>query len=159
MDRTVQGILAGALVVVFLLATLARRFPHIRWLSHFRIHGAYDPERDRKLDTAWMSAEGAVPRRNPFMGILADVRKDVEAFRGAMPELPPEQKARQRRRSNIFTGLQFIMLGVALPLGFYIFKLMMFFGSVSRTERVVVFSLSGLCVVLGIIAILRSGKD
>ena len=159
MNRTVQGVLAGVLVVVFLLATLARRFPHIHWLSHFRPHRPYDPERDRKLDTAWMAAHGATPKRNPFLGILGEVRKDFQAFRAAMPELPPEQKARQRRRVNMFAGVQLILLGILLPFAFYIFKMLMFFSAVSRVEQIVLFTCSGACVVLGIVAIWRSGKD
>ena len=155
MSRNVQAILAGFLLIVFVLSALARRFPGADWLSWFRFDRAYDPDRDRKLDTAWMSAPGVTPKRNPFQHILGEARKDFQAFRAAMPELPPEQKERNRRRADVIGGLQFILAGVVLPFGFYIFKLMMFFGSVSRVEQIVIFTLSGGCIIIGIVAIWR----
>lgn len=159
MSRNVQAILAGILLLVFVLQALSRRFPNVGWLSWFRIDRPYDPERDRKLDTAWLSQPGVAPKRNPFQRAAEEVREEFKAFRAAMPELPPEQKARRRRWSNIFGGIQLILLGLLLPFGFYIFKMMMFFGSVSRTENVVLFTASGVCIILGIVAIVRSARD
>ena len=159
MSRNVQAVLAGILLLVFVLQALARRFPNVDWLSWFRMDRPYNPERDRKLDTAWMSQPGIAPKRNPFQRAAEEVREEFKAFHAAMPQLPPEQRNQQRRRSNIFGGIQLILLGIILPFGFYIFKMMLFFSSVSRTENIVLFTASGVCIILGIVAIARSARD
>ena len=158
MYRNVHYMLIGVIAVVFVLSVLARRFPQIHWLQRFRVDRPYDPQRDRHLDTAWMSA-AVPPRRSTFRDAIVEARKQVRDFGAALPQFPKEQKAKQRRRSNVYAGVQLILLGVSLPFGYHILSMMMFFSSVSRTENIVLVAFSGLCVALGITAIIRSGKD
>lgn len=143
----------GVIAVVFVLSVLARRFPYVEWLQHFRFHRPYDPDRDRHLDTAWLSSVDTPLRRNPFRETVDEVRKELGEFRAAMPQLPKERKARLRRSSNVAAGVQLILLGIALPLGYHILSMMMFFSGVSRTESIFVFAASGVCIALGIAAI------
>lgn len=159
MPDSVHYVLIGIIAVVFVLFVLARRFPHIGWLQNFRLQRPYDSSRDRHLDNAWMTSGVVPPRRGTFRETMADARAEFREFRAALPQLPPEEKAKARRRTNVYAGIQLILLGVLLPFGLYILKMMLFFSSVSRTENIVVFSMSGMCILLGIIAILRSGKD
>lgn len=158
MYRNVQYVLVAVIAVVFVLTVLARRFPGIHWLQRFRVERPYDPERDRHLDTAWMS-KAVPPRRSALRDTVVEARNALRDFGAALPQLPKEQKARMRRRSNVYAGVQLILLGVSLPFGYHILSMMTFFNSVSRTENIVVFAVSGLCVALGITAIVRSGKD
>jgi hypothetical protein len=159
MHRNFPYVVLGVIAVVFVLSVLARRFPHVDWLQNFRFQRPYDPNRDRHLDTAWMSSAGVPPRRDALRETLADVREQFRDFGAALPQLPKEQKAKLRRRSNVYAGVQLILLGIALPFGYHILSMMMFFSGVSRTESVFVFAGSGLCIALGITAIWRSGKD
>ena len=158
MFRNIQYVLIAATAVVLTLAYLARRFPRVDWLQRFRIQRPYDPARDRELDTAWMPEEerwreelkhrkASRKASNPFRAFLAD-----------LPQLPEEQKQKFRRRSNIIGGLELIVLGVALPFAYYMFSMMMFFHTVSRTENIVLFTASAACVVLGITALFHSGR-
>ena len=58
---------------------------------------------------------------------MAKRRPDIawlQHFR--LPELSPERQARQRRRADILSGFQFILLGVILPLGYGAITVMMF---------------------------------
>jgi hypothetical protein len=158
MPDIVVYVLVGIMALVYVLAALARRFPDVGWLSHFQFQRPYDARRDRHLDAAWLpKAEGQV-KQNPFREALAEARKDWRTFREALPELPPEQKARQKRRSNVYAGVQLILLGIALPFGYHVLSMMLLFSSVSRTENVLLVVASATCVLLGIIAIARSGK-
>jgi hypothetical protein len=159
MHRNVHYVLIGVIAAVFVLSVLARRFPHIDWLQCFRFERPYDPNRDRHLDTAWMPSADAPPRRDALRETLAEVRQQFRDFRAALPQLPKEQQVKLRRRSNVYAGVQLILLGVALPFGYHILSVMTFFSSVSRTENVFVFAGSGLCIALGITAIWRSGRD
>jgi hypothetical protein len=159
MPDSVHYVLIGVIAVVFVLFVLARRFPHIDWLQHFRLQRPYDSSRDRHLDNAWMTSGVVPPRRGTFRETMEDARKEFREFRAAMPQLPPEEKAKGRRRSKVYGGAQLILLGIALPFGFHILKMMLFFSSVSRTETIILYGLSGTCVIAGIIAIMLSGKD
>jgi hypothetical protein len=58
---------------------------------------------------------------------MAKRRPDIawlQHFR--IPELSPARQARQRRRAEILSGLQFILLGIVLPLGYGAITIMMF---------------------------------
>jgi hypothetical protein len=156
--HNVQYILVGALAVLFALSALARRFPRIDWLQYFRFERPYDPRRDRHLDTAWMDPAEALRRRKAPREAFAEVRERVRDFVGELPQLPEARKAMLRRSSNVRAGVQLILLGIALPFGYYIFSMMMFFSSVGTTEIVFLFAASAVCIALGITAIWRSGK-
>jgi hypothetical protein len=159
MPDYVSYVFIGVIAVVFALFALARRFPHIDWLQHFRLERPYDPSRDRKLDTAWMDPVEAMRRREAPRGAFAELREQFRAFKAEMPQLPKEQQDKLRRSQNVWAGVQFIALGIALPFGYYILSMMLLFSTVSRTENIFVFAASGICIILGITAIVRSGKD
>jgi len=159
MPPIVPYVFTAVIVLLFALSALARRFPHIDWLQVFRFQRPYDPSRDRKLDTAWMDPVEAMRRREAPREPFAELREQYRAFKADMPQLPKEQKARLRRSSNVWAGVQLIALGIALPFGYYILSMMFLFSTVSRTENLFVFVASGICIILGITAIVRSGKD
>jgi hypothetical protein len=159
MPPIVVYVLTGAIAVLFLLHVLARRFPDIDWLQHLRIHRPYDAARDRHLDMAWMSAPDIKPVRNPFARTAAEVKKELSDFGAVLPQLPPERQSRLRRSRTVSDGVQLILLGIALPFADRILSMMLLFSDVGLVENVIVFTASGLCIVLGIVAILRSGKD
>lgn len=69
--------------------------------------------------------------------------------------LTEEQRARLRRTQNVTTGAEIILLGVAIPLGYFALKAM-FLSNPEPTELVIVGVLSGLCVLLGTLAIVRN---
>lgn len=155
---TVQYILVGLTVAGVSLAFLARRYPHVHWLQLFRLNRPYDAARDRHLDHAWTAPDGTrfkkQPPRKPD-----DLRSQFRDFIGSFPRLPEEQRKKMRRRSNVYAGVQFILLGLGLPFGYYILSMMMFFNEVTRAENILLFAVSGACIMLGIVAIVRSAKD
>ena len=160
--RNFQYVLAAVTAVVLVLAYLSRRYPHVHWLRHFRMQRPYDPERDRHLDTAWTPPPGFKHPKPPPGEREPAPRAPAGAFReflGDFPRLPEEQRRRFRKSSNIMAGLKFILLGIALPFGYYIFSMMMFFQTVSKTENIILFTVSAACVILGITAIVRGARD
>jgi hypothetical protein len=160
MHRYVPYVLIGIAAVLFALSALARRFPGIDWLQIFRFQRPYDPRRDRHLDTAWMDAtQRGQDKRDAPLEPLAELREQFRAFAAELPQLPKERKAKLRRSSNVFGGVQLILLGIALPFGYHILSMMTFFSSVSTIENVLVFTGAGVCIALGVTAIWRSGKD
>jgi hypothetical protein len=178
-NPNVAYIFFGILVLLFVLFVLARRFPHIHWLQMFRFERPYDPARDRHLDTAWMkpvdrvrarraAAEGQSRRgaaaegqswRDAPREVFAELREQYRAFRAAMPQLPPEQEARMRRRRDVYGGIKLILLGIALPFGYYALSVMTFFSEVSITENILVLAGSAFCIAIGITAIWRRGEE
>jgi hypothetical protein len=105
MDRYVAYVLMGIGAVLFALFALARRFPHIEWLQLFRFERPYDSSRDRHLDTTWMDpTDRGQGRRDAPREVFAEIREQYRAFRAAMPQLPPEQEARMRRRRDVVGG-------------------------------------------------------
>lgn len=92
------------------------------------------------------------------LALLARRRPDVRwlrPLRDAFPRLSDQQRARARRRSDLFAGIGFILMGLAVPMVFGAFKLM-FFSSFSTAEVAVVAAISVLCFVLGVAAIVQS---
>lgn len=157
MNRNVPDVLIGILAV---LSALARRFRHIDWLQVFRFDRPYDPSRDRQLDTAWRHpSRRAQGRPDAPRELYAEVREQFRAIAAELPQLPKEQKAKIRRRRDVFAGVKLILLGIALPFGYHVLSMMTFFSSVSRIENVLVGAGSGLCIALGISAMTRSGED
>lgn len=152
-------IFVGVIVTVVGLSVLARRYPRVDWLQSFRFQRPYDAKRDRHLDTAWMDPADALRRRETRDDTFAEVRERVRDVVEALPQLPKDKKARLRRSSNVWAGVQLIALGITLPFGYYIFSMMMFFSSVGTAEKVLVFGAAAACIALGITAIWRSGKE
>ena len=105
-------VLGGLLLVVFGLAALSRRFPHVAWLQIFRYN---------------------------------------------FPRLTEEQQARMRQRANIHAGVEMILLGLALPLG-YLAVTVMFFNDVTTIGTVLVLAASVLLIGFGVTAIWRSSR-
>jgi hypothetical protein len=106
-------IVVGAMVAVWWgLCLLARRFPHVPWLQHFRL-----------------------PRSG----------------------LTEEQQARVSRRAAAYAGAQLILLGLVFPLG-YVVLTVMTFNTVRSGTLTLVLAGSVLCVLLGITAIVQSGR-
>jgi len=112
MNRTLELVLAGLLVLIVGLATLARRFPHIGWLH---------------------------------------------AFRRAFPQPSASQRATMRRRADFHAGIQLILMGLVLPLG-YVALTVMFFNDFTRTGIALVAAASLALIVLGGLAIRHSRR-
>ena len=72
-----------------------------------------------------------------------------------LPELPPELKERQRRRSNFYAGAEFILLGLVIPIGYGVLEVM-FMSDTTLLEVVLVGLASLACIVLGIVAIVSN---
>ncbi|MGQ0641563.1 MAG: hypothetical protein ACT4P6_12485 [Gemmatimonadaceae bacterium] len=71
--------------------------------------------------------------------------------------LTEEQKARMRRRANVHAGVELILLGVILPLG-YVALTVMFFNSFTPMGIALTLAGSGLCIALGVTAIARRNR-
>jgi hypothetical protein len=81
----------------------------------------------------------------------------LRKIRQIFPKVSDEQRRKFQRRSNIYTGFELILVGVALPIGFLALKVMMF-SDISTTEVVLVGAGSLLCIVLGIIAVAQNRR-
>ena len=90
---------------------------------------------------------GYASRRHPHV-------KWMRAF-DLQRNLTEAQRARIRRSVNVTAGVELILLGVVIPLGYFALTLM-FFSSPEPIDLVVVGVLSGLCVVLGTLGLVRS---
>ena len=97
----------------------------------------------------WGLAELA--RRRPEIGWL-------RPFRIAFARLPEDQRAAARRRGDRIAGLQFLLLGIALPIGAAVLKLA-FFARFSAVEIAIVAAISLLCLALGISGIAKSRRS
>ncbi|MGH7560427.1 MAG: hypothetical protein ACRENB_05345 [Gemmatimonadales bacterium] len=79
----------------------------------------------------------------------------LQAFRFDPPQLREEQRARMRRRANIYAGIELILLGLVLPIG-YLALTLMFFNSITTAGVVLTALGSLLCIGLGITAIAKN---
>ena len=79
----------------------------------------------------------------------------LQAFR--LPELSPELKARQQRRANLYAGVEFILLGIVIPIGYGVLTIMMF-NDFKPLPTALVLASSALCLGLGIAAIVRNAR-
>jgi hypothetical protein len=93
----------------------------------------------------------ALSRRFPHVAWLQLVRFEP-------PRMSEAQRARARRRTNVYTGVELIMLGVGLPLA-YVAMTVMFFSDISTIEMALVLTGSALLIGLGVTAIWRSRRD
>ncbi len=89
-------------------------------------------------------ALSALSRRLPDVAWLQAFRFDKH--------LTEEQKAKMRRRANVHAGVELILLGITLPMGYVVLTVMMF-NSFSAMGITLVAAGSVLCIALGITAI------
>jgi hypothetical protein len=92
----------------------------------------------------------ALSRRFPQVGWL-------QYFRHDPPQLTDEQRARMRRRANVHAGIELILIGVVLPMGYIVLTVMMF-NDITRTGMATALAASALCIGLGITAIVRRNR-
>lgn len=71
--------------------------------------------------------------------------------------LTPRQRVTMRRRTNVLAGMEMILAGILLPLG-YIALTVMFFNSFTPKGITLTFLGSALCIGLGITAIVRRNR-
>ncbi len=90
----------------------------------------------------------AIARRFPNVAWLQVLRYDP-------PRLSVEQRARNRRRANVYAGVEMILMGVVLPFGYFALTVM-FFNSPTPTGIVLTLGASLLLIVLGVVSIARS---
>jgi hypothetical protein len=81
----------------------------------------------------------------------------LQHFRISFPQLTEKQRAIMRRRSSIYAGAQLILLGMFLPLGYFVLTVMTF-NTPTTGIMTLVLAGSALCVVLGIAAMVMGGR-
>src|SRR6266545_6529930 len=91
---------------------------------------------------SWLS------RRHPGVAWLRRLRYDP-------PELSEEQRARMRRRADVQAGVEMILMGVVLPMGYFALTVM-FFNSPTPTATALVLGCSVVLIGLGVTALVRS---
>ena|SRR3990170_6614019 len=74
-----------------------------------------------------------------------------------LPELSPRQKRIAQRRSDLLAGMQFILMGVVIPLGYVALTVMMF-NDFKFLPTVLVLLTSAVCFALGIFAIAKNAR-
>ncbi len=82
----------------------------------------------------------------------------LQLFRHEHPRLSEEQQAKMRRRANIHTGAELILMGIVLPMG-YVALTLMSFNEITAKAMALVLAGSVLCISLGVTAIVRSRRD
>lgn len=81
----------------------------------------------------------------------------LQVFRFNWPQLSEEQKAKHRRRANISGGVELILLGTILPMGYAAMTVMMF-NDFTLIATTLVLAGSALCIGLGVTAIWRNRR-
>ena len=74
-----------------------------------------------------------------------------------LPELSPRQKRIAERRANFYAGVEFILLGLAIPMG-YVALTVMTFNDFERLPTVLVALTSAVCIGIGIFALSRNAR-
>lgn len=82
----------------------------------------------------------------------------LQPFRQLLPQPSPAERTRLRRRANVHGGIELILLGLVLPLGYGALTMMMF-NDFDPTTTALVLGGSLLCIGLGVTAIVRRGRD
>lgn len=83
---------------------------------------------------------------------------DVEWLQALkLPELTSQQKRRAERRANLFAGMEFILLGVIIPLGYLALTVMMF-NEFRFVPTALVALSSAVCIGVGVYAIARNAR-
>lgn len=110
----------------------------------------------RDVQIALVSALGllyglsALSRRFPHVAWL-------QLFRFEPPRMSEEQRAKARRRANVYGGVELIMVGVGLPVA-YLAMTVMLFNDTSTREMALVLTGSALLIGLGVTALWRSRR-
>jgi hypothetical protein len=92
------------------------------------------------------------------LAFAAKRRPDIAWLRPfRMPELSKERQERQRRRANVYAGAEFILLGLAIPLGYVVLTVMMF-NNFEPLPTALVLASSALCLGLGVVAIVKNAR-
>ncbi len=81
----------------------------------------------------------------------------LQAFR-IENRLTEEQKARMRRRAQVHAGVEMILVGIALPMG-YVVLTVMFMNNFTPLATTLVLAGSVLFIGLGVTAIVRSRRQ
>jgi hypothetical protein len=89
----------------------------------------------------------AASRRFPHIAWL-------QHFHFELPQLSEQQRKRMQRRSAVLAGVELILLGIVLPLGYVVLTVMMF-NEVTRKAMVMVLTGSVVCIGLGVTAIVQ----
>lgn len=88
--------------------------------------------------------------------VMATRRPDIAWLqRLRIPELSAERQARQRRRANVLAGMQFILMGIVLPLGYGAITVMMF-NDFDPWWTAGVLITSAVCIGVGVTAMVKS---
>lgn len=88
--------------------------------------------------------------------VMAKRRPDIAWLQQLrIPEVSPERQARNARRHEILSGMQFILLGVVLPLGYGAITVMTF-NDFDLLPTAIVALTSVACIGLGIFALTRN---
>lgn len=92
----------------------------------------------------------ALSRRFPDVGWL-------QHFRHERPQLSEEHRAKMQRRANVYAGVELILIGIVLPMGYGALTVMMF-NDITAKAMALVLAGSVLCIGFGITAIVRSNR-
>jgi hypothetical protein len=149
--EALQLTLGGIVLAAYLLYRAARRYPHVGWLQPFADAFPNLPaRRPRQTPRQFESFEGYVSAGMPPIA-------SREPRPSAVDRTRDEMLARGQRRRGIYTGIQFILMGLTLPLA-YVAVDMMLWSTMTRTEWLVVSAASLLCIGLGIAAIITTRR-
>lgn len=92
----------------------------------------------------------ALSRRFPHIAWL-------QLFRFNAPRLSEEQRTKMRQRANIYAGIELILLGMVVPLGYFALTIMMF-NNPTPTGTAIALGSALLLIGLGITAIWRNRR-
>jgi hypothetical protein len=81
----------------------------------------------------------------------------LQLFRYERPRLSEEHRARMRRRANVHAGVELILIGIVLPMGYVALTAMMF-NDITTKGMAIALAGSVLCIGLGVTAIVRSNR-
>ena len=92
----------------------------------------------------------ALSRQFPHVGWL-------HFFRHNPPRFSEEETARRRQRANVHTGMELVLIGVLVPMGYAALTVMMFNDFTAPATAVVLLG-SVCCIGLGVTVIRRSRR-
>lgn len=82
----------------------------------------------------------------------------LQLFRFNAPQLSEDQRARMRQRANMRAGIEMILLGMVVPMGYFALTIMMF-NNPTPTGITIALGSAVLLIGLGITAIVRSRRS
>jgi hypothetical protein len=91
------------------------------------------------------------------LGAIAKRRPDIawlQRFRLPDDRLTPPQKERLRRSQNVTAGVELILLGMVVPMGYAVLT-MMFFNTPDFWMTLLTGVISVVCIALGVVAIVK----